>query len=364
MVKCIKGGFGKAMKKVFVVFTGGTISCKKDTAVMSAGTDIPYYLLNRYKEELGDGATFAFDTASPLTILSENLLPDDWKTMADCIRKRFTADYSGIIITHGTDTLAYTACAMAFMLAGLPVPVVLVSSNYPPQDERSNAYANFKAALDFIGDAGLPGVYTLFEQDGRMQVFLGSRLVQARPYTDSFSSVTGVPLGIMCGGRFCRTEHADNPSVEQLKQAPIHTLKVFPALRSCVQYIRPYPGIDYSRLSMPTSVRAVYHGLYHSGTACVRLEEAGSSGGNTSLVSFAKACGEAGLPVYISPIWKDKAVYASVQAMYGGGLEVLPPMSEEAAFVKLLLAYNLYAEQPEQRDAFLKEEQAFEYLHF
>lgn len=353
------------MKKVFVVFTGGTISCRNDAAVMSAGTDIPYYLLNRYKEEMGEAAAFDFDTASPLTILSENLLPDDWKTMADCIRKRYTADYSGIIITHGTDTLAYSACAMAFMLAGLPVPVVLVSSNYPPKDERSNAYANLKAALDFIGDAALPGVYALFEQNGDMQVFLGSRLIQARPYTDNFASVTGAPLGMMRDGRFLWTEHADNPSVEQLKQAPIHTLKVFPELRSCVQYIRPYPGIDYDRLSLPSSVRAVYHGLYHSGTACVRrLEGAGSSGGNTSLLSFAKACGEAGLPVYISPIWKDGAVYASVQAMYGGGLEVLPPMSEEAAYVKLLLAYNLYAEQPEQRDAYLKEEQAFEYLHF
>lgn len=363
MVKCIKGGFGKAMKKVFVVFTGGTISCKKDTAVMSAGADTPYYLLNRYKEELGDEAAFAFDTASPLTILSENLLPDDWKTMADCIRKRFTPAYSGIIITHGTDTLAYTACAMAFMLAGLPVPVVLVSSNYPPEDERSNAYANFRAALDFIRDAALPGVYTLFEQDGGMQVFLGSRLVQARPYTDSFSSVTGVPLGIMCGGRFCRTEHVDNPSVDQLRQASVQALKVFPALRSCVQYIRPYPGIDYSRVSMPTSVRAVYHGLYHSGTACVRLEAAGTAAGNTSFSTFAQTCGKRGQQVYISPIWKNEAVYASARAM-SDNVEVLPPMSEEAAFVKLLLAYNLYAEHQEQRDAFIREEQAFEYLHF
>lgn len=121
-----------------------------------------------------------FVTASPLTILSENLLPDDWKTIADCVRKRLTPDMAGVVITHGTDTLGYSAAALSFMLAGLPVPVALVSANLPLEDPRSNGTANFLAAVDFIRTEKLPGVFVFYRQQERDQVFLGARILPGR----------------------------------------------------------------------------------------------------------------------------------------------------------------------------------------
>ena len=91
------------MEKILVIFTGGTISCREKAGVLNATADAPYSLLMRYQAIQGD---VVFETASPLTILSENLLPDDWKTMADSIRKRMNGGYNGVVVAHGTDTLA------------------------------------------------------------------------------------------------------------------------------------------------------------------------------------------------------------------------------------------------------------------
>ena len=343
------------MDKVLVIFTGGTISCRTQDGVMNATADAPYALVHRYERERGG---VLFETASPLTILSENLLPDDWKTMADSIRKRMDGSYSGVVVAHGTDTLAYTACALAYMLAGLPIPVVLTAANHPLDDPRSNGFANFAAAVDWIKGQRLPGVYAVWTSPGSTQtaVHLGTRLTQAAACTGEFSSITGRPLGIWDGTGFL-WETGEHPSAAELREKAGAPLLVYPALRGCVQYIRPYPGMDYSRLALPTSVRAVFHGLYHSGTACVRQADSGVS----SLTLFARQCEKAGLEVYISSLWQEESRYASADKLKT--VRCLPPMSEEAAYVKLLLAYNLYADNPEAREDYLQRNLAFEQLN-
>lgn len=343
------------LDKLLVVFTGGTISCRVQNKVMNATADAPYALISRYEETQGG---VVFETASPLTILSENLLPDDWKTMADCIRKRMDGSYSGVVVAHGTDTLAYTACALSFMLSGLRLPVVLVAADYPLDDPRSNGYANFIAAVDWIKSERLPGVYAVWTEPGesRTSVHMGTRLTQAAAYTGRFSSITGRPLGVWDGHAFSWAGAQTDPGAEQLREKAGGTLTVYPALKNCIQYIRPYPGIDYSRLAMPSSVRAVFHGLYHSGTACVRQAE----GGDSSLSSFASRCSRDGRTVYSAPLWFSENHYASADKLTD--VRRLPPMSEEAAYVKLLLAFNLYPENQEARDAYLENDIAFEQL--
>lgn len=345
------------MERILTVFTGGTISCRAGSAVMGATAEVPGGLLRRYREEREDEVEFV--TASPLTILSENLLPDDWKTIADCVRKRLTPDMAGVVITHGTDTLGYSAAALSFMLAGLPVPVALVSANLPLEDPRSNGTANFLAAVDFIRTERLPGVFVFYRQQERDQVFLGARILQAVPLTDTFASVTGEAWGRMEKGRFRPYGGEYDPTPDEVRALPAETPPVFPDLRSCVQFVRPYPGMDYRRLSLPGSVRAVFHGLYHSGTACVRQ---GEQGGETDFTAFVRRCMDQGIPVYISPLWNREAVYASSKRMRECGVSLLPPMAEEAAYCKLLLAYSLYPENEEARCAYLTRNLAFEHI--
>lgn len=160
-------------------------------------------------------------------------------------------------------------------------------------------------------------------------------------------------------GRFRPYGGAYDPTPDEVRALPTQTPPVFPDLRSCVQFVRPYPGMDYRRLSLPGSVRAVFHGLYHSGTACVRQ---GEQGGETDFTAFARRCRDQGIPVYISPLWNREAVYASSKRMRECGVRLLPPMAEEAAYCKLLLTYSLYPENEEARCAYLTRNLAFEHI--
>ena len=87
----------------------------------------------------------------PYRILSENMNAGYVNRLADCVRKVMARnDSEGIIITHGTDTLQYTAALLSYVFGTDCVPVLLVSSDFPLEDERANGMANFMRAVEFI----------------------------------------------------------------------------------------------------------------------------------------------------------------------------------------------------------------------
>src|SRR5690554_4742477 len=100
-----------------------------------------------------------FDVLQPLRILSENIVPQDWITLIKCLDSVKLNKYIGIIITHGSDTIPYTSAAISYAYNHTPIPIVLVASNYPLEDERSNGLRNFTDAIDFIHNSPLPGVF-------------------------------------------------------------------------------------------------------------------------------------------------------------------------------------------------------------
>ena len=76
--------------------------------------------------------------------------------LISCIREQLTKDIDGIIVTHGTDTLPFTAAALGMCFAYAKVPILLVSSNYILDDPRANGLTNFTAAVDYITSPTLP----------------------------------------------------------------------------------------------------------------------------------------------------------------------------------------------------------------
>ena len=72
------------------------------------------------------------------------------------------SNYDGIIVLHGTDTLAYTAALLSFAFAKIPVPIFIVSGNRPPHDKLSNANANFTTAVELIWSGIAPNVYVTY----------------------------------------------------------------------------------------------------------------------------------------------------------------------------------------------------------
>lgn len=322
------------MKQIAVLFTGGTIGSRRlDKHRVNLGT-APYTLLTQYEEECPQsGVTFL--TGEPLHLLSENMHPQHWVAMDRAVRTLPLDTLSGVVLTHGTDTLAYSAAALSLLLSDLSIPVLLVSSHYPLEDARQNGRQNFRAAVDFIKQAGVPGVYAPICQQGETAYYEGGTLLQAQGLTHVFRSVDG-PFGRWEEGTVRLTRTAKAP------QTPVFGPN--PKASGEILTILPHPGLDYRHFDLENHPpKAVLHLLYHSATACLD----GARGGQCDSAVFIRACVSRGIDVYLAPIGKDGGVYPSTSALEQAGAIPLPGLTEEAAFARLSLAYGTFEKDRE-----------------
>ncbi|MGN0505234.1 MAG: asparaginase domain-containing protein, partial [Lachnospiraceae bacterium] len=113
-------------KKILVLATGGTIASEvgKDglEPALCAGNFLPYMV--------GVAENYEITTRDILHLDSSNIQPEEWVLIARSVYDQYKY-YDGIIITHGTDTMAYTASILSFMLRNIPIPVVLTGSQLP-----------------------------------------------------------------------------------------------------------------------------------------------------------------------------------------------------------------------------------------
>ncbi|MGI6719858.1 MAG: asparaginase [Anaerovoracaceae bacterium] len=149
------------MKKVCIIYTGGTIGM--------ARTDSGYAPDEGYlRAALADIASQAapelpaFDLIQYDPLLdSSNVALDEWIAVARDIKSNYDG-YDGFVILHGTDTMAYTASALSFMLDGLTKPVVLTGSQIPLAELRNDARDNLITALIIAGHCDVPEVCLYF----------------------------------------------------------------------------------------------------------------------------------------------------------------------------------------------------------
>ncbi len=168
------------MKKILVVATGGTIASTPHQEGLAPGMTIDQ--LARYFEHSQD---VSVDFHVLMNKDSTNMQPEDWLKMARVIDKS-QSQYDSFIITHGTDTMAYTAAALSYLLNGLNKTIVITGSQVPVSFKRTDARKNIKDALTFAQRADLPGVFIVF--DGK--AILGTRAIKLRTKSyDAFESV-------------------------------------------------------------------------------------------------------------------------------------------------------------------------------
>lgn len=342
------------MKQLLVVFTGGTIGSKKQGNGIDVNDAGSYSLIDDYINSAEQRDDVRIDAIQPLNLLSENMTTEDWIALAEAVHGIDTDSYAGIVITHGSDTLAYSAAMIGYLFADTKIPIVLTASNYPVADERSNGRRNFANAINFVVDAQLPGVFVVYEDDkGDALVYLATRVTQAMSFTDQFGSPYGVPYGKMADRVFNWLEHERNPRPEALSTKPKASFAWEPdtlKLDSSIVYIRPYPGLNYSLYDFTTiRPKAILHDLHHSGTASA------IEAGPYSLPAFIANCKKLGIDVYICPIRdRSAALYSSSLRLIEAGAIVIEKLSVEAAITKLMLAYGLYDDKA-QAKAFVTE---------
>lgn len=352
---------------ILVLFTGGTIGSRRGALGIDVDASGSYFLMEQYAQ-LSKTRDLAFVTAQPCNLLSENLVPGDWVPLARSVREAYRGGFSGVIITHGSDTLSFSSAMLSYLCCDAPIPVVLTAANYPLDDPRSNGLANFSASVDFIADAGLPGVFTIFGDDrGESVVYLGTRITQALPFTDQFDAPHAAPFGYVRNGRFEPNPHPMNPSAEQLaRHAEARAGQAAPPSPPSgddawppVLYIKPFPGLDYRVYDFASRTpRAVLHDTYHSGTANAREGAAGRS-----LAAFVSSCKERGIDVYLVPMRNPEGdMYASSSLLTDAGGIALENISAEAALMKLLLGCASF-DDPREVELFMQTPLFFEYMH-
>jgi len=183
------------MKNILVVFTGGTIGSIATDGTINTEGNTSFKLIRLFQQHYENHQQIHFDTIQPLQILSENLAPDAWKILIDAIEAARPDQYDGIIITHGTDTLAYTACALSFYFNAAKVPMLLVSSDYPLEHPQANGLENFICAVEFVLQINKAGVFAPYRnQQQTTQLHQGTRLACSLQLSGDFFQCSGQEL--------------------------------------------------------------------------------------------------------------------------------------------------------------------------
>ena len=169
------------MNKILIISTGGTIASIKSTeGLKPEDNDL---IINALKSI--DKNT-SFSIKHLFTLDSSNIQPEEWKILASNVYENLDY-YDGIIITHGTDTMAFTSSMLCFMIQNPKIPIVFTGSQLPINNELTDAYSNLRYSLA-MAKSKTPGIYLAFNR----KIILGCRAVKVR--TSSFHAFESINL--------------------------------------------------------------------------------------------------------------------------------------------------------------------------
>ena len=166
-----------SLPKVLLLSTGGTIASKVDYRTGGVTPALNASELNAAIPELAKIANI--DAEVLFSEYSENLQPEHWKKIAEKLDTCSKSEYKGIVITHGTDTMQYTAAFLSFALSGFPIPIALVGSQRSSDRPSSDAALNLISAVRFVIEGNTKGVFVIMhhnESDDLVVSHLGTRV--------------------------------------------------------------------------------------------------------------------------------------------------------------------------------------------
>ena len=309
------------MKKILVLFTGGTIGSATTDGIIDVEREGKYAVVEAYRSAYGDDVEF--ECRQVLNILSENMGFSGWEKMIHEINGIDTALYSGVILTHGSDTLAYTSALLGMYFRHFDIPLFIIASNKPIGEKGSNGLFNFTSAVGLIKEGKYKGVFTLYER-----VMLPTRVIPADTCRDRF----GV-YGYDGFNDFSVFSGVSENMLSRPRERIFHEDIKF---RKRILFIEGYPAMDFGCFVPSDDTAAVLYSPYHSATACTDVSE----GENYALTEFIKRCITKTIMVYICGLKRKVPIYSTVAEIIKAGSIPIYSTSAVAAYMKLLLAYN------------------------
>ena len=167
-------------KRILIINTGGTLS-----SVKGCNGLVPGMRSGDMLEELRMvSRNLELEAEDFCSLDSSNIGPEDWTGLAKLIAKR-SYDYDGIVVIHGTDTLAYSSAMLSFMLQNISIPVVVTGSQLSIANPVADALENCRCGIHMAA-SGYPGVFVAFNR----KVILGCRASKVRTMSfDAFESI-------------------------------------------------------------------------------------------------------------------------------------------------------------------------------
>lgn len=169
------------MKNILLIATGGTIACIETENGLKPNVSAEDIV--KYIPQIKESCNLTYNQLFNLD--STNIQPEHWCMIAKIIKEKYDK-YDGFIITHGTDTMSYTACALSYLIQNPTKPIIITGAQKPINNIVSDAKKNLLDSIRFCLNNGNEGVYVVF--DGKVIIGTRARKVRSKSYS-AFESI-------------------------------------------------------------------------------------------------------------------------------------------------------------------------------
>lgn len=251
------------MTNILLIYTGGTIGMIKNP-VTGELESFNFKHIHDHVPELGRLNVHIESISFDEPIDSSEMNLEHWKNMAELVRDHYE-QYDGFVILHGSDTMAFSASALSFMLQGLKKPVVFTGSQLPIGTIRTDGKENLITAIEIAG----------------MQDEKGAAILQEVAVYFEYSLYRGNRSSKISANQFEAFQSPNYPELakagvqiewqkDRLFRTDLTEFKVFTALKNNVALIRLFPGMNvefYREIFTNPKVQAIVLETYGSGNA-------------------------------------------------------------------------------------------------
>jgi len=317
-------------KKILVLHTGGTIGMTLDGSTV--GSEHFLAAIKQHVPRVFEIADISLEIVFNKD--SSNIMPKDWITLAKKLNESMN-QWDAFVITHGTDTMVFTAAALSFMLQHFPKPVIITGAQRPMSDARSDAPRNFLNAVEFAAEGLINEVCIFFDS----HLFRGNRAKKISvPSFRAFDSPNLSPLAQVGA----KTDYSISP-------LPAGRYSFDPRIETRVLCLPVFPGLDTELFFSMAEVKGVV--LQAFGPGDIPL-------GELSVVHFIRNLVERGIPTVIC----SQAIYGAVNlklyetgraAAHAGAISAAD-MTWECALVKMMILLGRGLSLQPFRDQFTK----------
>ena len=219
-------------KRVLIIYTGGTIGMKKTP---KGYAPVEGYLSEVFPTvyDMNSPAAPEWDLYEMSPLLdSSDVTVNEWNKIAEVIYNNYEK-YDGFVVLHGTDTMAYTASALSFILDGLDKPVVLTGSQIPLSEMRSDGWDNLVTSLIVAADGVVKEVCLYFSG----KLLRGNRAVKMSADkliafdSPNFPHLADMGITIKYNQAVTAYPKSKGLKMQPLNNVPIAVLKVFPGIQ-------------------------------------------------------------------------------------------------------------------------------------